>query len=274
MMVNNNNNNILLFKAKEENNDEYQVQLEKYNYFPTFIPVLDSKSESVSFIQELLSKPPVHGSVIFTSQRSVDTWRQAIKSSSNTTTNSIDPQWRLLRLFIVGSKTAEKVLQLEFFQHAPIVHDRAVQLAPEMIPIIKQLKEQSVLFLAGDKRLNELPTRLKEANIPYQEVRTYCTCPHTELTQRLEEQVTHQKHGQGTDKTQEDWAVFFSPSGVNYVLERNHEFLKSIPKLAAIGETTADHMKKCGLEVTLISPKPRATELSTALASYDGLLQK
>ncbi|KAG2218568.1 hypothetical protein INT45_014157 [Circinella minor] len=265
MVNNNNNNNILLFKAKEENNDEYQIQFEKYNYSLQFIPVLDSKSESISFIQELLSKPPVHGSVIFTSQRSVDTWRQAIKPTSHYTIHS---QWRSLRLFIVGSKTAEKVIALDFFHHAPIVHERAVQLAPEMIPIIQQLENKSVLFLAGDKRLNELPTRLNEAHISFQEVRTYCTCPHAELTQRLKEHI-----GQEEEKQLVDWAVFFSPSGVNYVLERNHAFLKSIPKLAAIGETTADHMIQCGLKVTLISPKPRATELSIALASYDGILK-
>ncbi|KAI7856394.1 tetrapyrrole biosynthesis, uroporphyrinogen III synthase [Circinella umbellata] len=258
-----NNNSVLLFKGKEENNDEYQIQFEKYNYSLQFIPVLDSTSESISFIQELLSKPPVHGSVIFTSQRSVDTWRQAIQPSSH---NTIHSQWRSLRLFIVGSKTAEKVIALDFFNHAPIVHERAVQLAPEMIPIIQQLENKSVLFLAGDKRLNELPTRLKEADISYQEVRTYCTCPHAELTQRLNEQTIQE------GKKQEEWAVFFSPSGVNYVLERNHAFLESIPKLAAIGETTADHMIKCGLKVTLISPKPRATELAIALASYDGIL--
>ncbi|KAI9245894.1 tetrapyrrole biosynthesis, uroporphyrinogen III synthase [Phascolomyces articulosus] len=279
--------NVLLFKGKETNTplDEYEYELEHYNYKTDFIPVLDSKPESISFIQELLVQPPGHGGIIFTSQRSVDSWNQAITTlqqkqrQEQQRESIIHPQWHLLNVFIVGTKTAEKLSNLSFFHNEPIVHDRAVQLAPEMIPVMLNKKKQdphfqnSILFLAGDKRLNELPTRLKEADIPFQEVRTYSTCAHPELTDRLvskHQQRQHQHQQKDNGDNEEDWAVFFSPSGVNYVLERNIQWIKSIPKLAAIGATTADHMKQCGLTVTLISPKPRAKDLAAAIAVHDG----
>ncbi|KAI9490026.1 tetrapyrrole biosynthesis, uroporphyrinogen III synthase [Zychaea mexicana] len=266
---------VLLFKTKESckthhdktttttttTEDEYQLALARHNYNVNFIPVLDSKSESVTFIQQLLAKPPptTIGSIIFTSQRSVDTW--AIASSNIT----VHPQWRSLHVFIVGTKTAEKLTQLGFFHGTvpTIVKDRAVQLADAMIPFLLQQQggKQGVLFLAGDKRMNELPTRLTKANIPFQEVRAYSTCAHPDLTQRL--LSSSQAHGLP------DWAVFFSPSGVNYVLERNPELVDTIPKLAAIGATTAEHMHQRGLSVAAVASKPRALELAAAIAEHD-----
>ena len=239
---------VLLFKQKDQP-DEYSSQLEQYGHTAEFIPVLDSKCESVPLIQELLALPPAHGGIIFTSQRSVDTWATAI------TTPNIDPQWRTIAVFIVGSKTAEKLDQLQFFQKLTFVGDRATQLAGQMVPYIKEHPiKQSVLFLAGDKRLNELPTRLKNANIAFQEVRTYSTCAHPQLTEQL------------LMCGSKDWAVFFSPSGVNFVLERDPNIMRKFGKLAAIGPTTASHMEKRGLKVSAVAEKPRATEVASAIA--------
>ncbi|KAI8142535.1 tetrapyrrole biosynthesis, uroporphyrinogen III synthase [Fennellomyces sp. T-0311] len=239
---------VLLFKQKDQP-DEYSPQLEQHGYTAEFIPVLDSQSESVPYLQELLASPPAHGGIIFTSQRSVDTWATVI------TAPKIDPQWRTIAVFIVGSKTAEKLGQLAFFKELTIVGDRATQLADQMVPYLREHTiKLSLLFLAGDKRLNELPTRLNKSNIAYQEVRTYSTCAHPQLSERL------------LTCGSKDWGVFFSPSGVNYVLERDPDIMRKIGKLAAIGPTTASHMEKHGLKVSAVAEKPRAAQVAKAIA--------
>ncbi|KAI8367038.1 uroporphyrinogen-III synthase, partial [Blakeslea trispora] len=119
------------------------------------------------------------------------------------------------------------------------------------------------LFLAGDKRRDLIPEALHEAHIPFHELQTYATCPHPALADRL-----------NSLSNEGGWLVFFSPSGIKFILEacphmKNRLFGGAF-KIAAIGPTTADFIiHELGFKVDVVADKPDAEHLMDAMIQID-----
>ncbi|KAG0172369.1 hypothetical protein DFQ28_004746 [Apophysomyces sp. BC1034] len=244
-----------VFKAKGEPEDEYEAQFREHGYSPEFIPVLDHHCASLPELRLILESGPsgqgITG-VIVTSQRAVETLAKASERVNK-------GLWHTVSAYVVGPTTAECLRQLDLFGDY-VVADKATALCNQMERI--QFDGQ-LLFLAGDKRREVIPNWLAGAKIPFKEIRTYATCAHPRLSDRLTEAAPNVQKS--------DWTVYFSPSGINYIQQANpvlaDQFFNT--KVAAIGPTTADHLVSLGIKVDVIASRPDGYHLVAAMAEYD-----
>ncbi|KAI8082885.1 tetrapyrrole biosynthesis, uroporphyrinogen III synthase [Halteromyces radiatus] len=264
---------LFFFKAHTE---EYQKQTELYGYEPHFIPVLDqiyTTDELISVLKQTPSSLGIHG-IIITSQRSIQTLKQV-----NLTLDQQQRQaWQGIPLYIVGDNTAKKLeqtldQQLFFLPDQPrpliLTADNASCLADQLIQQ-QQQQQKGLLFLAGDKRRDELPNRLTQAGYHLHYIQTYRTCRHADLATHL---INYQQHKIDMDKQskniikEDDWSIYFSPSGADYILSLQSSLWHT--KIAAIGHTTANHLKHLGYTVHAIATKPDISHLLEAITLYD-----
>ncbi|KAI8335686.1 tetrapyrrole biosynthesis, uroporphyrinogen III synthase [Chlamydoabsidia padenii] len=245
---------VWFFKA---HSDDYQHQTEQQGYEPHFIPVLDQQYTTEELTQLLQQGPTSISGIIITSQRSVTTLSQAAPQLDEQQCQA----WQGLPLYIVGDTTTRKLRaglegQLFFLPHEPsppmVTTDHAAALADHLV----QQPPTHLLFLAGDKRRNELPNRLVQGGYRLTEIQTYQTCRHPDLPRRLS----------ALQQQEQDWSVFFSPSGVDYFLSLQPTCRS---KIAAIGNTTASHLQQLGYHVHAIASKPDITHLLNAMVDYD-----
>ncbi|KAI8984093.1 tetrapyrrole biosynthesis, uroporphyrinogen III synthase [Mycotypha africana] len=167
----------------------------------------------------------------------------------------------------------------------------------------------TLLFLAGDKRRDVIPEALKEAHVPYKELQVYATCAHPHLKQNLttylakycllENDPTIKAGSDAVTTTSmmttEWWTVYFSPSGIKFILsnvddpntreillaatsgqdnkkemtkeERHH---RRRPRIAAIGPTTADYLStSLNIRPDVIADKPDAVHLVQSILNFD-----
>jgi uroporphyrinogen-III synthase len=262
---------VILFK-KQDNIDEYNDLFLKNNYIPQFIPVLDHKSENINSIKNIILKGPQQNNftgLILTSQRSVQAMSEALETIE--ITEEITMEWNSLPAYIVGPQTAKALHELPLFkghindkQHW-IVAPRAAELIDLIIHHQKKLHQPKILFLAGDKRRDLIPDGLKSANLEFHEIQSYATCPHSDLKKSIENLPTA------------DWLVYFSPSGLKFILSSidavtKEKFLATSATLhtAAIGPTTADYIiEELGLTPHVMAEKPDAQHLVNAIIQFD-----
>lgn len=248
---------VCFFKAHSE---DYQTRTELHGYGARFIPVLDQTYTSEPLTHLLAQGPASLSGIIITSQRSVTTLAQSCQLLNSQQCQA----WQGIPLYIVGETTTKKLQstldQRLFFllnQPPPVIvtTDHASALADQLLQQ-KQQQQRHLLFLAGDKRRDDLPNRLRNGGYQLTEIQTYETCRHPDLPRRLQDHSPQQQ----------DWSVFFSPSGVDYFLS-----LRPDPstKIAAIGNTTASHLQKLGYKVHAVARKPDALHLLESVVEYD-----
>ncbi|CAO3615567.1 unnamed protein product [Cunninghamella blakesleeana] len=258
--------------------DEYQHYSEEKGYESTFIPVLNQTYTEKELSKVLQQSPPkdIKG-IIITSQRTVTTLQQA----NTYLTEEQRRLWQGIPLFIVGEKTAtllEITLKDTLFflkgydKPIMIIKDHAKSLSDHFLTITQDKEEEkkmkkangTLLFLAGDKRRDELPTLLKNEGYELIEVQTYCTCQHPKLLDSLVSSFPRLQL--------DDWSVYFSPSGINYILNLQPSLFQT--KIAAIGQTTANHLHQLGYQVHAIASKPNIHHLLDAMIQYDQGIKK
>jgi uroporphyrinogen-III synthase len=149
--------------------------------------------------------------VVFTSANGVDAVKQYLswKGAAHT------PHWKV---FCIAGKTQEAVTGA--FPKATVL-DTAEYGSILANHIINRGAVKEVVFFCGNKRREELPTRLKEAGIAVHEITVYQT---EETPSSVAEDL--------------DGVLFFSPSGVSSFFAANG--LKQEAVCFAIGHTTAE----------------------------------
>ncbi|WP_031426824.1 uroporphyrinogen-III synthase [Flavimarina sp. Hel_I_48] len=161
------------------------------------------KIENVDF-----KMPEYVENAIFTSKNAV---QAVVKNSAEAR--------KIKNSFCVGSKTG-KILSKNGLKPLKIGHN-AADLGQF---IAKYHSEKSFYFFCGDKRREELPIILENANIPVQEVITYKTV------------LNPEKFNQDFNTV-----LFFSPSGIQSFVKNNDLSQKTA---ICIGKTTAFEAKK------------------------------
>jgi uroporphyrinogen-III synthase len=202
--------------------------------------------ESISFIEtepitnqelkENISKLiPQSITVVFTSMNAVESVASHL--------SNIKPDWKI---FCIGSAT--KKLVKEYFGENVIAGtaDSASGLADE---ITNQNNISSVIFFCGDKRRDELPEKLKQQRIEVNEFEVYKT---VETEQQIEKKY--------------DAILFYSPSAVNSFFSVNKISSETI--LFAIGNTTANEIKKIAANKIIIANEPSKELLAEQAINY------
>ncbi len=233
---------VYLFRSGDES-DPYEEALAEIEYSSISIPVLAFEFVHAEDLREALEHPRRYDGLIFTSPRAVEAVASAI--SWLPTENIL---WHSKLVFAVGPKTASELRQIGF---EPIAAESG---SADMLATQIAAREfrRPLLFLCGSRRRDELPDKLRRTGIDFEELCVYESRPRARL-----DLPSH---------PDPDWVAFFSPSGVQAVIEDGRLDLHSM-RIAAIGETTANALADFPLQAVARAPTPEA--LAQAIAAAD-----
>lgn len=115
--------------------------------------------------------------------------------------------------------------------------------------IAAEAPEETLLFLSGSRRRDDIPNGLKAAGVAYDEQTVYET--HHRTTLGLPPPDAH------------PWLVFFSPSGLEAVRATGANLAEY--RLAALGPTTAETLRDAGYTVAAVAETPGPEPLVAAI---------
>lgn len=145
--------------------------------------------------------------------------KNAVITSRNTVQALSRRDIRIGRCFVVGSKTARLLTEQGY--NVVETADYSKDLAAI---IINNYSEENFTLFCGNRRREELPTILKDQNIPLEEIEVYRT--------HLDPVTFEQKF---------DGIMFYSPSGIKSFISAN---VLNSSQVFCIGDTTAAEASK------------------------------
>jgi uroporphyrinogen-III synthase len=217
-----------LVKEAEENNIEIiEQEAIKVN------PIL-SKEKWQQIFQVIESEKEF---VVFTSSNAV----LALKKYLNDYTNPIDLNWKI---FSLSGKTKEALKDASF----GVVIETADNSKSLAEKIIKR-KVSEIVFFCGNKRRDELPTILNDAEIKVQEIIVYESAETPFVAE-----------------TEVDVVLFFSPSAVQSFFSFNQ--LNKDVVCFAVGNTTADSIQNFTNNKVFICEPPSQEMMLASVKTY------
>ncbi|MFC4635457.1 uroporphyrinogen-III synthase [Dokdonia ponticola] len=123
----------------------------------------------------------------------------------------------------------------------------------EMAPLIKKHKNEKFLLPSSDKLKPEIPTTLDELGISWKQSTFYKTVV-SDLSDL--ENVFY------------DILVFFSPSGIESLLQNFPNFKQNDTRIAVFGNTTVKAAEEAGLKINIHAPTPQTPSMTMALEKY------
>jgi uroporphyrinogen-III synthase len=174
-------------------------------------------------------------SVIFTSRNAVE----AVKAKQK----GQQPDWTI---YCIGNTTRQLVKKYFHEERIAGAANSAAELAKL---IIEKHSINNVIFFCGNQRRDELPDLLQNNNIDVKEIVVYKT--HT-IPHKIEKNY--------------NGIFFFSPSGVESFFLNNQPNKQTI--LFAIGDTTANELKKYSTNKIIISNEPGKEKLMKQAMEY------
>lgn len=159
---------------------------------------------------------------------------RAIFTSQNAVENVLNQNIKITECFCVGEKTKE--LLEKKGQKVVMMKEYATELATYLV---ENHENGSFHFFCGNIRSNEIPTRLKENNVHFNEIVVYKTTLNSKQFERSFDAI-----------------LFYSPSGVRsyYEANRPESFSKSnrsVAVLICIGTTTASEARNFSQNVEI-----------------------
>jgi len=215
--------------------DEFIRDAESKDILIDVVPFIKTEFIASEETQHKIEKAStVPATIVFTSGNAVEAVAQKIKDQN--------PAWEIFCISHATMQSAEK-----YFGKKSIagVADNAKELAESII----NSKANQVIFFCGDHRRDELPELLKKSDTQVKEIMVYKTI------------ITPQKIEKNYDGI-----LFFSPSAVKSFFLNNKGNDQTI--LFAIGNTTADEIKKFSKNKMVISDKPDKTFLLEKVSYY------
>ena len=123
----------------------------------------------------------------------------------------------------------------------------------ELAPLIKKYKNEKFLLPTSDKLKPEVPQVLNELKVDWKEATFYKTVI-SDLSDLRDVYY--------------DILVFFSPSGIQSLLENFPDFKQNETRIAVFGNTTVKAATEVGLRVDIQAPTPETPSMTMALEKY------
>ena len=200
------------------------------------IPFIQTEPIQSTEVQQEVEQASIKSTTaIFTSKNAVDAVVSLLED--------LQPDWNI---YCIGHATKESVV--DYFGEDKIIAtaDNAAELA-ELI--VDENPVDEALFFCGNQRRDELPDRLRANDIEVHEIRVYHTVA-------VPKKITKKYDG----------IVFFSPSAVDSFFMVNKLPANTI--LFAIGNTTANSIKKYSENKIIISKKPDKNDMIRQVINY------
>ena len=123
----------------------------------------------------------------------------------------------------------------------------------ELSPLIKKYKNESFLLPSSDKLKEEVPKVLNDLGVSWKQATFYRTVV-SDLSDLR--------------NVYYDILVFFSPSGIESLLQNFPDFEQNNTRIAVFGNTTIQAANQHGLRVDIQAPTPETPSMSMALEKY------
>ena len=216
-------------------NDEVVRHASAKNVVVDWLPFIRTEPiSSIEVQQEIEQALMLSTSVVFTSVNAVEAVAAQLEDQK--------PDWQI---FCIGHATCESVENCFGKEFISGTADSAKDLAD----LIIRSNIEEVIFFCGDQRRDELPESLRENEIEVDEIVVYETL------------ALHQK----VDKDY-NGILFFSPSAVLSFFQSNR--LNDQTILFAVGNTTADEIRKQSKNKVVVSDKPDQRILLKKVINY------
>ncbi|MCA1764383.1 MAG: uroporphyrinogen-III synthase [Flavobacteriales bacterium] len=200
------------------------------------IPAKEFRQERVNILE--------HTAIILTSRNAVDHFFRMAEEMRITIPES-------MKYFCLSESTAYYLQKYVVFRKRKIFHGK--QSFRDLLDVIKKHKNEKYLLPCSDIHKQNITDLLEDNNIRYTKAvfyRTVCS----DLSDLAD--VNY------------DMLVFFSPSGIESLLKNFPEFSQNGTRIAVFGSTTADAVKKAGLNIDVHAPSPGLPSMSMAIESY------
>ncbi len=123
----------------------------------------------------------------------------------------------------------------------------------ELMPVLKKYKTEKFLLPTSDKLTPEIPDILDELKVEWKQATFYKTVI-SDLSDLR--------------NVYYDILVFFSPSGIESLLENFPNFEQKDTRIAVFGNTTVKAATERGLRVDIVAPTPETPSMTMALEKY------
>lgn len=234
---------MLILLKNESSNDPYA-------YLPeaVFVPVLSHTFLDLLSHREFIDSAEAQEAeaLVITSQRAVE----AIGQLENVNKLFRKP------VFTVGPATGARLRQLGFTDVRGEDTGNGLTLSSEILPTVSYKK---YLFFTGVIHRDVIPNTLNSMGATVIERTVYDTAPLSNCVEDFNSQYCQ------ADKPL--WIAFFSPSGVEGIVEYLNQKPRDTFKLAAIGPTTEAYLADNGLSPDCVAEKPTPEHLLEAITS-------
>ncbi|HKL02975.1 MAG TPA: uroporphyrinogen-III synthase [Cryomorphaceae bacterium] len=217
--------------------DKYKVKIDFRPFIHVEgIPAKEFRQERVNILE--------HTAIILTSRNAVDHFFRMAEEMRITIPES-------MKYFCLSESTAYYLQKYVVFRKRKIFHGK--QSFRDLLDVIKKHKNEKYLLPCSDIHKQNITDLLEDNNIRYTKAvfyRTVCS----DLSDLAD--VNY------------DMLVFFSPSGIESLLKNFPDFSQNGTRIAVFGSTTAEAVKKAGLNIDVHAPSPGLPSMSMAIESY------
>lgn len=236
---------ILVSQPEPNNtNNPYHELARKYNIKIDFRPFIEIQPVSAKDFRRQKIDILSHSAVIFTSRNAVVHFFEMCKEVRVEVPAD-------MKYFCVSDQTAN------YLQKFIVVRKRKIftgkRTVADLFPLIKKHKNEKYLFPCSNIRKDDLPEFMKENSTPLTEMILYRTVA-SDLSDLSD--VNY------------DILAFYSPSGIQSLLENFPDFKQNNTRIAAFGPTTSKAVKEANLILDIEAPLPNAPSMTGALEAY------
>jgi len=227
-----------------DSNSPYHKLSEKYNLKIDFRKFIEIDPVDIKEFRKQKINILDHTAVIFTSRNAIDHFfRLALESKIEIPTD--------MKYFCISETTAN------YLQKYIVIRKRKIftgeRTASDLLTVIKKHKNEKFIFPCSNIRTDDIPNFLNENGYSWSEATIYRTVA-ADLSDL--DDVTY------------DIIAFFSPSGIESLLQNFPEFKQNNTRIAAFGPTTSKAVIDAGLTLDIQAPLPNAPSMTGALEVY------
>ena len=236
---------ILVSQPKPESDKSPYFDLaDKYKIKIDFRPFIHIEPVDAKEFRQSKIDLAEHTAVILTSRSAVDHFFRMAKEMRYVVPDS-------MKYFCISESTAYYLQKYVVYRKRKIFHGKLR--FEDLIDVIKKHKDENFLLPCSNIHKQAIPDILEKNEIKYSKAVIYKTVA-SDLSDLAD--VNY------------DMLVFFSPSGIESLFKNFPDFKQNTTKIAAFGKTTANAVKKSGLNIDVQAPMPKAPSMTMAIEHF------
>lgn len=225
-------------------NSPYQTLIDRHKVRIDFRPFIHVEGLSAKAIREQKIDPSKYSAIILTSRNSVDHFFRVAEEMRYKIPDS-------LKYFCQSEAVAYYLQKYVVYRKRKIYVGKRT--FAELIPQIKKHKSEKFLLPGSDKLKPEVPEMLDKLKIDWRTGVFFKT-----VISDLSD-LSDVKY---------DILVFFSPSGIQSLMQNFPEFEQGETRIAVFGNSTRKAAEDEGLRADIMAPTPEAPSMTMAIANF------